>query len=102
MDFLFTNRYSKIIDFFLINSDKEFDVNEILKAVKISPKVLCDGLKELGNAGILLSENRANSIYYRLNKTSLLQFLHGIHQIYHLANIQFDFQSPDNQMDGFC
>lgn len=68
MNFLFKNKYSKIIGFFLANTDKEFYVNEILNSVKISPKVLCDGLKELENAGILLTERKANAIYYRLNK----------------------------------
>ncbi|MAE42225.1 phosphoribosylformylglycinamidine cyclo-ligase [Candidatus Woesearchaeota archaeon] len=68
INFLFKSIYSKLIEFFLANPDNEFYVNEILKAVKISPKVLCDGLKELEKAGILLSEKRANSIYYRLNK----------------------------------
>ena len=68
MNFLFKNKYSKIIEFFLANIDKEFYVNEILNAVKISPKVLCDGLKELESAKILLTEKKANSVYYKLNK----------------------------------
>jgi len=72
INFLFKSTYSKLIEFFLANPDNEFYVNEILKAVKISPKVLCDGLKELEKIGILLSEKRANSIYYRLNKKNKL------------------------------
>jgi len=72
INFLFKNTYSKLIEFFLANQDAEFYVNEILKMVKISPKVLCDGLKELEKTGILLSEKRANSLYYRLNKKNEL------------------------------
>jgi len=68
ISFLFKNTYSRLIEFFLANTDNEFYVNEILKAVKISPKVLCEGLKELERAKILISEKRANSIYYRLNR----------------------------------
>jgi len=71
-NFLFKSTYSKLIEFFLANPKDEFYVNQILKAVKISPKVLCDGLKELDKTGILNSEKRANSIYYRLNAKSEL------------------------------
>jgi phosphoribosylformylglycinamidine cyclo-ligase len=67
-NFLFKNKYSKIVKFFLNNFENEFYVNEILKAIKISPKVLCDSLKDLESAGILIAENKANAIYYRLNK----------------------------------
>ncbi len=68
INFLFKNKYSKIIEFFLKSPESEYYVNEILKNVQISPKVLCDGLKELEEAGILLSSKKANSIYYKLNK----------------------------------
>ena len=68
INFLFKKSYLKLIEFFLIKPNGEYYVNEIMKAVKISPKVLCDDLKDLKKAGILLSEKRANSIYYRLNK----------------------------------
>ena len=72
ISFLFKSTYSKLIEFFLANPDNEYYVNEILKAVKISPKVLCEGLKELEKVSILVSEKRANSIYYKLNKKNEL------------------------------
>ena len=65
MNFLFKNKYSRIIEFFLDNPDNEYYVNEILNKIKISPKVLCDGLKELESVGILLTKKMANSIYYK-------------------------------------
>ena len=68
MNFMFKQSYSQIISFFISNPDKEYYVNQILKEIKISPKVLCESLKELSDKGILNSEKRANAIYYSLNK----------------------------------
>jgi phosphoribosylformylglycinamidine cyclo-ligase len=70
--FLLKNKYSKIIEFFVNNPDKEYYVNEILKRIQIAPKILCDGLKELEESSILMTEKRANSIYYKLNKKNEL------------------------------
>ena len=79
MNFLFKNKYSRIIEFFLDNPDNEYYVNEILNKIKISPKVLCDGLKELESVGILLTKKMANSIYYKLNiKNNLVKSIKNI------------------------
>ncbi|MCH8317060.1 MAG: hypothetical protein IIA88_00960 [Bacteroidetes bacterium] len=67
INFLFKNKYNKLIEFFISNPSDEFYVNEILNKVEISPQVLCDSLKELEKVGVLLSSKKANSIYYRLN-----------------------------------
>jgi phosphoribosylformylglycinamidine cyclo-ligase len=67
ISFLFKNKYNKLIEFFISNSSDEYYVNEILNKIEISPKVLCDSLKELEDAGVLLSSKKANSIYYKLN-----------------------------------
>ena len=76
VNFLFKNKYNKLIEFFISNPSDEFYVNEILNKVEISPKVLCDSLKELEDAGVLISSKKANSIYYRLNnKNSAVEIL---------------------------
>ncbi len=72
ISFLFKNKYSKLIEFFLSNPANEFYVNEVLKKVEISPQVLCDSLKELEDIDVLLSSKKANSIYYRLNNKNKL------------------------------
>ncbi len=68
INFLFKTKYVRLIDFFVSNSSDEFYVNEILDAVEISPQALCQSLKELESLGILLSEKKANALYYHLNK----------------------------------
>jgi len=74
--FLLKNKYNKLIEFFISNPLEEYYVNEILNKVEISPKVLCDSLKELEDAGVLISSKKANSIYYRLNnKNSAVEIL---------------------------
>lgn len=76
INFLLKNKYSKLIEFFISNPSGEFYVNEILSKVEISPQVLCDSLKELENAGVLLSSKKANSIYYRLdNENNAVEIL---------------------------
>ena len=67
INFLFNNKYTKLIEFFISNPLDEFYVNEILSKIEISPQVLCNSLKELEDVGVLLSSKKANSIYYRLN-----------------------------------
>jgi len=67
INFLFKNKYTKLIEFFLSNPSDEFYVNEILNRIEISPQVLCNSLKELSDIGVLLSSKKANSIYYKLN-----------------------------------
>ena len=76
MNFLFKNKYTKLIEFFISNSTEEFYVNEILNKVEISPQVLCNSLKELDDIGILESSRKANSIYYKLNnKNNVVEIL---------------------------
>jgi len=76
INFLFKNKYTKLIEFFVSNPSDEFYVNEILNKVEISPQVLCNSLKELEDAGVLLSSKKANSIYYRLNnKNKVVEIL---------------------------
>jgi phosphoribosylformylglycinamidine cyclo-ligase len=72
VDFLLKNKYVKLIEFFVSNPLDEFYVNEILNKTEISPQVLCNSLKELEDAGVLLSSRKANSIYYRLNNKNEL------------------------------
>jgi len=67
---LFKKRYIDVLRLFISRPDAEFYVNEILKMVGTSPKVLCDSLKELQEMGILMSIKRANSLYYTLNTKS--------------------------------
>ena len=76
INFLFKNKYNKLIEFFISNPSDEFYVNEILNKVKVSPQVLCNSLKELVDLGVLLSLKKANSIYYRLNnKNKIVEIL---------------------------
>jgi len=76
INFLFKNKYNKLIDFFISNPIDEFYVNEILNEIKISPQVLCNSLKELEDVGVLLSSKKANSLYYRLhNKNKVVEIL---------------------------
>jgi phosphoribosylformylglycinamidine cyclo-ligase len=76
INFLLKNKYSKLIEFFISNPLNEFYVNEILNKIEISPKVLCDSLKELEDSGVLISSKKANSIYYRLNnKNNVVEIL---------------------------
>ena len=63
INFLFKNKYTKLIEFFISNPTEEFYVNEILNKIEISPKVLCDSLKELEYVDILISSRKAISIY---------------------------------------
>ena len=72
INFLFKNKYTKLIEFFISNPSNEFYVNEILNRIEISPQVLCSSLKELMDIGVLLSSKKANSIYYRLNGNNKL------------------------------
>ena len=67
MNFLFKNKYVKIIEYFLAHPLDEFYVNELLNVLEISPQVLCESLKELEDVGVLTSIKKANSIYYRIN-----------------------------------
>lgn len=76
INFLFKNKYTKLIEFFISNPLNEFYVNEILNKIKVSPQVLCNSLKELEDAGVLLSSKKANSLYYRLNsKNKVVEIL---------------------------
>ena len=76
INFLFKNKYNKLIEFFISNPSDEFYVNEILNKVEVSPQVLCNSLKELVDLGVLLSLKKANSIYYRLNnKNKIVEIL---------------------------
>ena len=74
ISFMFKNKYSKLIEFFISNPLKEYYVNEILSKVEISPQVLCDSLKELEDVGVLLSTKKANSIFYKLNNKNDTNF----------------------------
>ena len=79
INFLFKNKYTKLIEFFISNPLNEYYVNEILNRIEISPQVLCNSLKELVDIGVLLSSKKANSIYYRLNnKNNVVETLKKI------------------------
>ena len=64
---LFKTKYTKLLEFFLANPEPYY-VNQLLEKVKLSPQVLCEGLKELETMQILTSEKRANAIYYQVKK----------------------------------
>jgi len=67
MNLLLRLKYFKILRLFFNNPSKEFYVNEVKKETQLSPNIVCKELKNLTNKGILKSEKKANSLYYKSN-----------------------------------
>tara|TARA_Y100000310_G_scaffold339260_1_gene431404 strand:+ start:1267 stop:2517 length:1251 start_codon:yes stop_codon:yes gene_type:complete len=64
---LLKRKYTEILAVF-IAEPKPYYVNELLDKTSLSPKILCDALKDLESMGLLTSEKRANALYYSLKK----------------------------------
>ncbi len=62
---LLKRKYTEILAVF-IAEPKPYYVNELLEKTSLSPKILCDALKDLESMGLLTSEKRANALYYTL------------------------------------
>jgi DNA-binding MarR family transcriptional regulator len=68
LDFLLRPKYLKLLQMFSNNPEKEFYVNETIRETGLSPQIVCDELKVLEQKGFLISTQRANILFYRLNQ----------------------------------
>jgi predicted transcriptional regulator len=68
LEFLIKSKYLRLLQLFSKNPDKEFYVNEVKRETGLSPQIVCDELKVLEQKGFLISTQRANILFYRLNQ----------------------------------
>ena len=64
---LLKRKYTEILAVFLVDPQPYY-VNALLEKTSLSPKILCDALKDLEQMGLLTSEKRANALYYSLKQ----------------------------------
>lgn len=67
---LFQNSMARTIDFFVINPDFSYSINEISDLIKISTVELMDILTILVKNGIIVTFKTKKSTLYRLNRNS--------------------------------
>lgn len=63
-------------------SDKELNVGQLERAVKLSQSALSQHLAVLRKAGIVNTRRNAQTIFYSLNDPNILQILQTIEKIY--------------------
>jgi predicted nucleotidyltransferase len=56
-----------IVKYFINEPEKEFHVRELAKLTKRSPTTVSKYLKELEKEGILVSENKLNHLFFKVN-----------------------------------
>jgi ArsR family transcriptional regulator, zinc-responsive transcriptional repressor len=56
----------------------EYPVNEIARLCKLSPHQTCEHLRMLKRQGLLGSDRRGRSVYYKISSRRLPQILHCV------------------------
>jgi hypothetical protein len=70
-DFMISKTRVKLIEFLFLNADEMYYVREVSRKTKLEINAVRRELEKMMNSGMLKNEQRANRLYYRLNKRYL-------------------------------
>src|SRR3989338_6745298 len=62
-----TGNEAKVVNFLLRNFSSDYNINQIAKEVKLSPRGAFKILKKLGSNKILISQKVGNNVIYKIN-----------------------------------